>query len=316
MAVRPTQSDSSRLDSSRISVETVDLTDGRGEAEEFVPQPEHAEELPAATADSDTPAVLPALIINEIGLGLEAGSPGLAGQERDGADDEAVDHYINAIELINPTDTLTETHALTVEFLNPARNKIHLVLPDGIAVPGSGRMTISQTIGGDADPRVLVQVLDAEGFVVNSTVIDNAVLWGLGRDASEPLAVNLVHQAGGSAETAIDTFIANLKRPDLKVLSSPLDPGVASRSKLISPKNFETYFADLSEVPNVFSRIIAEDEAEGAQTGPSTIQSKEADTDSSGQALPQRHPGSGLGCLGREASRLQAPRPSSFRSGV
>lgn len=327
---------------SRSSVMETDLGESRNKAEGPCPQQSPTQETerhqPDAGAVHDSlgigkPSAPPCLIVNEIGLGL-APVPALSpGQGRQ----ETTDHAVNVIEFLNPSDSPTETHALTVEFVNPARALVRLVIPDGIVVPAGGSLAICQPADLDADPMVFSQVLDAKGFVVNSATIVGAASWGLGSDATEGLAVNLVCQAGGSDETGIDTFVANLKRPDLAVLSSPIDFGSAGGSTRISSENFETYFAGLSTVPNIFSRVFTasagtipsgaavtqiQEAIEGADAvtaeGPegaavAKVSGKLNDAESHGR---KRHRGRGRRRFGRKASGVDKRGSGGFRSGV
>lgn len=330
---------------SRSSVMETDLTESRNKAECPCPQQSPNQETerhqPDAGAVDDSSGIakrpaLPCLIINEIGLGL-APVPSLSsGQGRQ----ETTDDAVNVIEFLNPSDSPTETHALTVEFVNPARALIRLEIPDGILVPAGGSLAICQPAGLDADPMVFTQVLDVKGFVLNSATIVEAAFWDLGSDATEGLAVNLVCQAGGGDETGIDTFVANLKRPDLTALSSPLDFGVASRSKRISSENFETYFAGLSTVPNIFSRVftgsaetlpgdtsvtqtqetiestetVAPEGPEGTEDG-AIVKVSGQPNDAEAHSR-KRHRGRGRRRFGGKASGLQKPGSGGFRSGV
>ncbi len=327
---------------SRSSVMKTDLTESRSKAEGSCPHQPSSQgterHQPAAGAVHDSPdtgnrPAPPCLIISEIGLGL-APVPSLSSGQ---GQQEATDGAVNVIEFLNPSDSPIETQALTVEFVNPARALVRLVIPDGVVVPGRGSLAICQPAGPEIDPMVFTQVLDAKGFVLNSATIPDAAFWDLGSDATEGLAVNLVRQAGGRDEAGVDTFVANLKRPDLAALSSPLDFGVESRSKRISSENFETYFAGLSTVPNIFSRIFTgsveamPDDTSVTQTQETTERAEAvaAEGPEGGAAAKpsgepndvehhgrQRHRGRGGRRFGGKASGIQKPGSGGFRSGV
>ena len=327
---------------SRSSVMETDLTGPRNKADGPCPQQSPTQktvrDYPDAGAVPDSSGIgkrppPPCLIINEIGLGL-APVPSLSSAQDQ---QETTDDAVNVIEFLNPSGSPTETQALTIEFVNPARALIRLVIPDGIVVPAGGSLAICQPAAHDADSMVFTQVLDAKGFVLNGATIADTAFWDLGSDATEGLAVNLVCRAGGRDETGIDTFVANLKRLDLDALSSPLDFGVASRSKRISSENFETYFAGLSTVPNIFSRVftgsaetmttdcsvtqtqeLAESEELVAPEGPeggavAKVSGKLNDAESHGR---KRHRGGGRRRFGRKAPGFHKPGSGGFRSGV
>lgn len=221
------------------------------------------------------------LLINEIGLGLSplpTSSPAQAPEdalEADagcdlalGAEPIAEPELVNVIQFLNPAEGAVVTEALTIEFLNADRSLVVLSIPDGLTVPGGGGLTVCQKMGPDTDATVAVQVLSAAGFILHDLVVAEAAFWGLGSDTNEPLAVNLVYRAGGEDQASLDTFVANLRRAEIATLSSAPDFGVASRTRLISSENFETYFADLSTTANIFSRVFEEDSLPKAEVAP------------------------------------------------
>jgi hypothetical protein len=96
-----------------------------------------------------------------------------------------------------------------------------------------------------------IRIFDSNGNVVGGQDIDGADFWGLGKDTTFPIAVNLVE-----GSESVDTFAANLTQEQLAGLTDPDFAGAPSGfgSPLLD-LNFETFNGQFTGNHHIFSRV-------------------------------------------------------------